>query len=148
MVRAMMSKELCFFVPSPRRDSRGRPLAMDGLNEIVYHSRANFCAANKYKSDATAYVSEIAKHAAHEQHWHTPEGRCHVTLTFVEINHRRDPDNVFAGAKYVLDGLTARADLGAGVIMDDSQACITLVCALADKTDKEHPGVWVRIKEE
>ena len=146
MVREM--SELCFFVPSPRRNCRGRPLAMDGLNEIIARERGNLNAAAKAKHDATAYVAEYAKEAAHEQHWHTPEGRCHVTLTFVEINHDRDPDNVFAGAKYVLDGLTARADLGAGVIMDDSQACITLVCALADTTDKEHPGVWVRIKEE
>ena len=147
MVRAM-SNELCFFVPSPRRDSRGHPLAMDGLNEIIARERGNLHAAAKAKHEATAYVSYIAARAAHEQHWHTPEGRCHVTLTFVEINHRRDPDNVFAGAKCVLDGLTARADLGAGVIMDDSQACITLVCALADTTDKERPGVWVRIREE
>ena len=146
MVREM--SELCFFVPSPRWDRRGRPLAMDGLNEIIARERGNLNAAAKAKHDATAYVSYIAARAAREQHWHTPEGRCRVTLTFVEINHRRDPDNVFAGAKYVLDGLTARADLGAGVIMDDSQACITLVCALADTTDREHPGVWVRIREE
>ena len=146
MVREM--SELYFFVPSPRWDRRGRPLAMDGLNEIIARERGNLHAAAKAKRAATAYVSYIAKRAAHEQHWHTPDGRCHVTLTFVEINHRRDPDNVFAGAKYVLDGLTARADLGAGVIMDDSQACITLACALADETDKEHPGVWVRIREE
>ena len=146
MVREM--SELCFFVPSPRRGKRGRPLAMDGQNDINRAERGNTKAAARAKHDATAYVAEYAKEAAHDQHWHTPEGRCHVTLTFVEINHRRDPDNIYGGAKYVLDGLTARAALGAGVIMDDSQKYITLRCALADKTDREHPGVWVRIKEE
>jgi len=36
----------------------------------------------------------------------------------------------------------------AGVIRDDSQRCITLRCVVADHIDKEHPGVWVRIKED
>ena len=72
MVREM--SELCFFVPSPRRDRRGRPLAMDGLNEIIARERGNLHAAAKAKHEATAYVSYIAARAAHEQHWHTPEG--------------------------------------------------------------------------
>lgn len=72
MVREM-SNELCFFVP-PRRDGRGHPLAMDGLNELIARERGNLNAAAKAKHDATAYVSYIAARAAHEQHWHTPEG--------------------------------------------------------------------------
>ena len=146
MVREM--SELCFFVPSPRRDKKGRPLGMDGMNEIVAQARGNRFAAAKAKKAATEHVAGFALAAAREQHWTMPEGRCYVLLTFVEPSSKRDPDNIFAGAKPILDGLTARGGLGAGIIADDSQARIDLHCSLAHRIDKEHPGVWVRIKEE
>lgn len=143
-----MSRDLCFFVPSNRVDKRGCPLGMDGLNEIIRQARGNRFGAARSKTDASEHVATYAKLAAHEQGWSMPKGHCSVVLSFVEPSTRRDPDNIFAGAKYILDGLTARSDTGAGVIRDDSQRCITLRCVVADHIDKEHPGVWVRIKED
>ena len=40
------------------------------------------------------------------------------------------------------------SDLGAGLIIDDSQQHIDLVCKLSPHIDRDRPGVWVIIKKE
>lgn len=136
---------ITFFIPSPRSDKRGHPMGMDGLNEILRQARGNKFSAARGKKEASEYVAAYARMAATRVEWHTPEDRSLVVLSFVEPNRRRDPDNIFAGAKYILDGLTLRGDTGAGLIRDDSQACIDLWCLLGD-TDRDKPGVWVHIR--
>ena len=143
-----MVNKIRFFVPSPKTDKTGRPIAMDGMNDMIARERGSLYAAAQAKKSMTAYVARVAAYAAYDMHWHTPEERCLVTLVFVEANHRRDPDNIVGGAKYVLDGLTLRSDLGAGLIIDDSQQHIDLVCKLSPHIDRDRPGVWVIIEKE
>ncbi len=68
--------------------------------------------------------------------------RVHIEWVWVERNTRRDPDN-FTGIskKFILDTLVAQ-----GILEDDGWAQIQ---GWTDRwlVDKEHPGVWVTLKE-
>lgn len=157
----MSARELCAWVPSNNTDKRGHPAPLDGTNELVRQARGNALAAARRKRVNEQHVAKHVRQAMEEQGWTAPEGRSTVTLTFVEVGTKRDPDNVFGAAKYVLDALclpvhTGRAGRrgkevvlhqdGCGAIIDDSQAYVDLRMGLAEP-DREHPGVWVRIRE-
>ncbi len=153
----MSPKELCFFVPSNRP---GKPWY--GLNDIIQAARTSGKGRpDRQKHDAERHVARIAAAAMQEQLWEAPDGRCEVTLTFVEVGRNRDPDNIFGGAKYILDALCEptfshltksgrevwRHREGCGAIIDDSQRYIELRCAIASDTSRRSPGVWVRIRK-
>lgn len=156
-----MSRELCFFVPSCYGSHRG---PWWGMNEIMKSQRSfGKHRRDAQKAGAERHVAAIAASAMREQGWTAPEGRCVVTLTFVEMGRNRDPDNIFGGAKYILDALCEptlmRLDKrtgrkvwkhanGCSAIRDDSQRYVTLRCAIAKETDRRNPGVWVRIRPE
>ena len=152
----MSDKELCFFVPS---DRPGFPWY--GINDMMQAIRVTGRRPNRQKEAAEKWVSAHAYDAMIAQGWVAPEGTCTVTLTFVEMGRNRDPDNIFGGAKYILDALCEplfhhrdkkgreiwRHKNGCGALKDDSQKYVELHCAIAERTDKEAPGVWVRIRE-
>lgn len=150
------ARELCFFVPS---DRPGKPWY--GLNDIIAAAKIQGSRPDRQKAAAEKHVCLHARKAMDEQLWEAPEGQCDVILTFVEMGRNRDPDNIFGGAKYVLDALCEpmfhhltksgrevwRHRFGAGALVDDDQRHVALHCAIAEKTDKRRPGVWVRIRE-
>lgn len=156
----MAARELCFFVPSEFGTHHG---PWFGLNEIMKAQRTfSKGRPDRQKHQAEQHVSSIAATAMEDQGWTAPGGRCSVTLTFVEMGRNRDPDNVFGGAKYILDALCEptlmrvdkrtgtevwRHRSGCGAIHDDSQRYVELHCAIAAETDRRNPGVWVRIRE-
>lgn len=145
--------DLCFFVPSNRRDRHGRPQPLDGLNEIIRQSRGNAVAAARRKDENEGHVSRHARAAMERCGWTAPECVSEVTLTFVEVGRRRDPDNIFGASKFILDALCTPQQRGrrtihkngCGAIVDDSQEYVELRCAIADHVDREMPGVWVRL---
>lgn len=154
----MSARELCFFVPS---DRPGRPWY--GLNDIMQAAKLSGPRRpDRQKLKAEKHVAEKAWAAMVAQGWTEPECRCDVILTFVEMGRNRDPDNIFGGAKYVMDALCAplfhhrdkqgkevwRHMNGCGAIHDDSQRYVRLRCAIADETSRRNPGVWVRIIRE
>jgi len=158
--------ELVFFVPSCYVGASGREHNGPwwGMNEIMKAARTfGKGRPDIQKNDAEAHVASVAAAAMEAQGWSAPEGRCVVVLTFVEMGRNRDPDNVFGGAKYILDALCEptfmRRDArtgkeiwkhksGCGAIRDDSQRYVSLRCAIAERTDRRNPGVWVRIRKE
>ena len=139
-----------FFVPSNKVDKRGNPAPLDGLNELLKAERADWRAGNSLKRANGLNAQASCLYAMRASGWKCPEGRCRVTLTFVEPHRRRDPDNVFGGAKFILDGIIrprGGTGFGAGAIRDDSQKYIDLRFGEI-LVDKRHPGCWVRIEEE
>lgn len=154
----MSARDLCFFVPS---DRQGKPWY--GLNDIIQAARTSGKGRpDSQKHKAERHVARIAADAMQERLWEAPEGRSEVTLTFVEMGRNRDPDNIYGGAKYILDALceptyshTTKAGRevwrhreGCGAIIDDSQRYVDLRCAIAQDTSRTDPGVWVRIHTE
>lgn len=154
--------ELLVWVPSNNRDKRGNPQPFDGLNEIIRQARGNSLAANARKHKNEKHVAGYVAAEMERTGWTAPAGPCEVTLTFVEVGARRDPDNVFGAAKFILDALctpvhTGRvgrrgkevvihAD-GCSALVDDSQEYVRLTCRLAEEPSRESPGVWVSIRE-
>lgn len=150
------------FVPSNNVDRRGNPKPLDGTNELVRQARGGRAWANRRKQANEAHVAAHVARAMEEQGWTAPEGVTAVTLTFVERDYKRDPDNIFGAAKYILDALCTPQRTGVtngngvervvhrsgcGAIVDDSQEYVELACALA-RPDREHPGVWIRLHTE
>jgi len=144
-----------FFVPSNRKSKNGSPRGMDGMNEIVKQSRARAAYANLRKVENEQWVAGFARDAMRNSGWQTKNCLHTVVLTFVEPNSKRDDDNVFAGAKYVLDALckpvvgehrTIHRN-GCGAIPDDDPLHCALVCKRGQE-DRKNPGINVKIYRE
>lgn len=137
-----------FFVPSNRTNKDGTPAPLDGLNELVAAERAHYGPTMKRRNGMNAEASAI--YAMRAEHWECPKTKSVVTLTFVEPHGKRDPDNVYGGAKFILDGITkpiGRKRYGAGVIEDDSQRWIELRFGPIE-VDPRNVGCRVRIDNE
>lgn len=144
-----------FFVPSNRKNKNGSKRGMDGMNEIVKESRACAAYANVRKAENEQWVAGFARAAMREAGWETKDRLHTVVLTFVEPNMKRDDDNIFAGAKYVLDALckpvvgesrTVHRN-GCGAIPDDDPRHVALVCKRGAE-DRNNPGIKVKIYRE
>ena len=152
MAERELIERLELFVPTNRVSKSGRRQGMDGLNEIVRQSRGNVHLANKRKQENERHVAGYALEAMREAGWVPDERLCFVGLTFVEPDRRRDDDNVFAGAKYVLDALCRPHPSGgrimhangAGAVIDDDPFHVCLHCRRGEE-DKRNPGIRVRI---
>jgi Holliday junction resolvase RusA-like endonuclease len=62
-----------------------------------------------------------------------------LVITWYEPDRRRDPDNIMAGQKFILDGLVA-----AGTIPNDSQKYVRGIVHRF-KVDRKNPRVEVEI---
>jgi len=110
------------------------PGRLPGLNEIVAAAKSHFGAYAKMKHEHTTAIAWIAKKLPTYK-------RVALVITWYEPDRRRDPDNIMAGQKFILDGLVM-----AGVIPDDSQKHIQGIVHRFD-TDKKNPRVEVEIIE-
>jgi len=116
------------------------------LNEIIKEARTHYQKSASQKRENTNNVALIA-HGRHQF-----PGEVWVRFDWYLVNFQRDPDNVSAAAKFILDGLTQ-----AGVIQNDSLKIIQspyihtftkaskaekdkVVVAIADAVDKRKLG--------
>lgn len=137
-----------FFVPTNRTDKRGNQAPLDGLNELVEAERLGYRVGNRVKRRNGRNAEASCIYAMMESGWRCPDRKCRVTLTFVEPHRRRDPDNIFGGAKFILDGITkkrGKRSYGAGAIVDDSQRWIELEFGPI-LVDRDNVGCHVRIE--
>ena len=107
-------------------------------NEAENKARTHWSCGASLKKDATQLVALCAK----QQKIAPYSGRVRLNCSFFEPNKKRDADNVFAGVKYILDGLVQ-----AGVLPNDSRKYVEEI-AFAVKVDKQNPRVEVEIGEE
>lgn len=83
------------------RQSFEVPWKLSGLNE---YTRA--CRANRYKGAAMKRTNQdIAALSIRAARLKPYDGPVRVSITWVEPNMRRDPDNIRFAAKFVLDAL-------------------------------------------
>lgn len=83
--------------------------SLPGLNEIVRADRGNRYGGNKLKRESDLKVWATAIRRVKPVY-----GRCSVHIRWIEKDARRDPDNIAAGTKFILDGLRL-----AGVLAGD-----------------------------
>ena len=114
-------------------DIEGR---LPGLNEMIDAAKQGKGKYQPYammKEEYTTMVAWLAKKLpAYE--------KVVLIITWYEPDRRRDPDNIMAGQKFILDGLVQ-----AGVIPDDSQKYI-LGIYHRFMVDRKNPRVEVEIR--
>ncbi len=110
-------------------DIEGR---LPGLNEMIEAAKSHFGAYAKMKETYTDMVAWLAKKLPKYQ-------QVSITITWYEPNEKRDPDNIMAGAKFILDGLVK-----AGPIPNDTRRYIKSITHIPE-LDRKNPRVEVEI---
>ena len=110
-------------------DIEGR---LPGLNEMIEAAKSHYGAYAKMKQTYTDMVAWLAKKLPRFE-------KVALVITWYEPDHRRDPDNIMAGQKFILDGLVA-----AGTIPNDSQRHIKGIVHRF-RVDKQNPRIEVEI---
>ena len=131
--------ELKFFIAAPRIGGAIRP--WPSMNDYIHSMNVNRFKGNDFKKYYTGIAAEYAHEAALQNGWRTPDGKVDIQLDWVEINNRRDPDNVTGGIKFVLDGIVR-----AGLLNDDSRRYIQRIDHHSITNDKDNPSVWVTLR--
>lgn len=105
-----------------------------GMNEIIDAASTSKYAYARMKEE---YTTAIAWYASKLPQY----GRVDVNITWYEPNSRRDPDNITAAAKFILDGLVM-----GGVVKDDSQKYVRSISHYI-QVDKDNPRVEIDVEE-
>ena len=108
------------------------PGRLPGLNEIVAAAKSHFGAYAKMKERYTNEIAWLSKKLPSCE-------KIALEITWYEPDHRRDPDNIMVGQKFILDAL-----VHAGVIPNDSQKYIAGIIHRF-RVDKHNPRVVVEI---
>ena len=108
------------------------PGRLPGLNEIIAAAKEHFGSYANMKDEYTASIAWLAKKLPNFE-------KVALIITWYEPNSRRDPDNIMAGQKFILDGMVA-----AGTIPNDSQKHIKGIVHRF-RVDKRNPRVEVEI---
>jgi hypothetical protein len=114
------------------------PFLLPGMNEIIRESKkikGNWsgyaCQKRKIQGQICLFLNKLAK----------PYVRVWIDFVWIEKTRKRDPDNVAAGKKFILDALVKN-----GTIENDGWK---YVVGWTDSfvVDKNNPGVQFTIKE-
>jgi Holliday junction resolvase RusA-like endonuclease len=115
-------------------DIEGR---LPGLNEMIDAAKKGKGKYQPYSMMKQTYTDMVAwlakKLPKYEQ--------VNITITWYEPNEKRDPDNIMAGAKFILDGLVK-----AGTIPNDTRRYIKSITHIPE-LDRDNPRVEVEIQE-
>lgn len=111
---------------------------LPGLNEIIAATNRHRYVGSTVKKLHTRAVFALARNVQAP----ALEGPVDVVFDWIEPNRRRDPDNIRAGAKFVLDGLVT-----AGVLGNDSRRWIRSIGDRYPEPDPVNPRVVVTLQE-
>jgi len=111
------------------------PGRLPGFNEIIdaaKYARNKYQAYSQMKEHYTNMVAWLAKRLPKFK-------KVALIITWYEPNRHRDPDNIMAGQKFIIDGLVT-----AGIIPNDNQKHILGILHKFD-VDAKNPRVEVEI---
>lgn len=113
-----------FFIPGP----------LPGMNEMIDMARDHWSESHRNRQMWVDHIAAIIGRVPKLE-------RVHVHFHWLEKDRRRDPDNIIAAKKYVLDGMVA-----AGLVSNDGWV---QAAGFLDTWDvnKKNPGVYVRVRE-
>ena len=110
------------------------PGSLPSMNEIIAASKKHWAQYSNMKKENTEAVAWVAK--GQELH-----RRVIVECTWYCGNKRKDPDNVQAGVKFVLDGLVE-----AGVLENDGWQQVAGIVHRFE-IDRDNPRVEIHLRE-
>lgn len=111
------------------------PGELPGLNKIIDKSKTHWAAYSEMKKEHTNTIAWIAKTELE------PMSRIELDITYYCKNRMKDPDNIAAGKKFIIDGLVE-----AEILENDGWKQIE-GWNESFAVDKENPRVEVIIKE-
>lgn len=109
------------------------PGELPDLNQIIKASKAHWAAYNNMKREYTALVKLSAGRLP------KIDKKADIIIRWFAKNKRKDPDNIAAGVKFLLDGLVE-----AGKLKNDGWNQVNSISHLFE-VDKENPRVEVTI---
>lgn len=113
------------------------PGRLPGLNEIIDAAKQGRGKYQPYAIMKDRYTSEIGWLAKKLPAYN----RVDIVITWYEPNLRRDPDNIMAGQKFILDGLVA-----GGALPKDTRRHVNSITHIPE-FDKENPRVEIEVQE-
>lgn len=113
---------------------------LDGMNDIIGKARTHWTVGARQKKEQQAIVMDYAFVAKL-----TPiAGPFRLDIVWVEKDDARDPDNITAAKKFILDGLQEM-----GMIKNDNQKYLTGWSESWRIATKDKPvGVYIKLIEE
>ena len=111
---------------------------LPGLNDIIamaHNRRGKFSPYAQTKKQCETKIKAAIREAKIEP----VTGPVEIYATWYESHRRRDPDNIRAGIKYILDAMVDE-----GIIEGDSQKYITEISD-GFRVDKDNPRVEVAV---
>ena len=113
------------------------PGRLPGLNEIIDAAKQGRGKYQPYAIMKDQYTSEIGWLAKKLPAYN----RVDIVITWYEPNLRRDPDNIMAGQKFILDGLVT-----GGAIPKDTRRHVRKITHIPE-LDRENPRVEIEVQE-
>ena len=113
------------------------PGRLPGMNEMIDAARAVKGFSAFQKKRYTNRVADVVQLTFRK--YGAIQGKVWVSCAWVEKDRRRDPDNICASKKYILDGLVK-----AGLLKGDGWKYIA---GFTDTWEVGEPGVWVEVRE-
>lgn len=112
---------------------------LPGLNDIINYSNSNRYKWNREKSDIEEYIGWCIR----EYKISPTESSVNLQFVWIEPNRKRDPDNIVAARKMILDAL-----VNSDIIPNDGWKHIETFADTWEVAKKdERPGVIVTIME-
>ena len=106
---------------------------LPGLNEIIKESKSHYGQYAKMKKKYTDLVAWQMKGERIE--------RCSLKITWYAENMKKDPDNIAAGVKFILDALVK-----VGILKNDGWKQISGISHIF-RIDKNNPRIEVELGE-
>jgi hypothetical protein len=110
------------------------------MNEIIAASKSHFGQYSQMKKEYTQLVKLETISKMQKYKYPPMQGKVNVELTWYTKDEKKDPDNVAAGCKFILDGLR-----DSGIIKDDTRRYINAL-SHEFRTDKNNPRVEIELK--
>lgn len=110
------------------------------MNEMIAAAKSGRGKGNAYARMKAEWTTVVEMHARSQPRETVRPGPVWILCVWAEKDERRDPDNVFAAVKFILDGLVA-----AKAIKGDGHKHIGRI-EHHIVTDKERPGVTVSVQ--
>ena len=115
------------------------PGRLPGMNEIIGEARKSKFASADQKGKQTQRIGWHIGAALFHYKPIKPMKKVWVDLKWMEKDRRRDPDNIVAGKKFIMDGLVL-----SGLLKNDGWSQIA---GFTDTWEVGELGVWVEVRE-
>ena len=113
---------------------------LPGMNELIAKNRNSWQQGAESKFNNTQWCRLFFMNALRTGNLKPLKKKCDLYVVWYEPNRKRDPDNILAGLKFILDGAVK-----SGAIPDDSQKYIGEIHSVI-RVDTKRPRVEITFK--